>query len=132
MGLRWPGSGWLPGRVAEARLFRDAACATEGATCFSTVIPSPGTRSYAGACASHQPKRAGSCVHKTALYQRPRQHPQKVLVRRSSPCPPMTVLAIINGKPLQMVCNDTGIGKGFSQIRVRSVEIHFYGKKILQ
>lgn len=67
MGLRWPGSGWLPGRVAEARLFRDAACVTEGATCFSTVIPSPGTRSYAGACASHQPKRAGSCVQKTAL-----------------------------------------------------------------
>lgn len=132
MGLCGPWQRWLPRGVAEAWLSGDVACAAEGATRFSTRIPSLITRSYAGACASHQPNHAGSCDEKIAPYQRSRQSLQKVLGREEQPLSTDDRVGNNHGKPLQTVCNDTGICKGFSQINVRLVEIQFYEKKMLQ
>lgn len=66
-------------------LSEDAACATEGATCFSTVVPLLITRSYAGPCASYQPNHNGFCVQKIAPSQRSRQSLQKTLSRGEAP-----------------------------------------------
>lgn len=102
-----------PRGVAEAQPLGDAPWATRDETGASTLTPSLITRSYTGAYARNQAEYAGSCVQKIALCQRPGQAIQKVL-EGSSPCPSMTLLAAINGLPLQTKSIMTlGSARGF-------------------
>lgn len=112
-GLCLPHGIWLPGGAAKAWFSGGAAGAAEGATHFCTLIPSLITRSYMGACASHQPNHAGSCLQKTAPYQKFRQSLQKMLVGGSSPCPLKTMLATIMASPCKQSVMALGFAKGF-------------------